>query len=75
MNDIFYTVLEIQKDANGTPSCISIIYNDYNAALAKLYTVLSAAASSSLPYHSGHILRSDGILTDGRVFDRRVVAE
>lgn len=71
---MFYTVLEIQEDSNGNRACIPTIYTDYDAALAKLYTILAAAASSSLPYHSGHILRSDGIMTDGRVFDRRVEA-
>ncbi len=75
MHEQFYTVLEVQKDANGNRNCVPVIYEDYNAALAKLYTVLAAAAGSGLPYHSGHILRSDGILTDGRVFDRRTEAE
>ena len=72
---MFYTVLEIQEAVNGARACIPVIYNDYDAALAKLYTVLAAAASSALPYHSGHILRSDGIVTDGRVFDRRGIEE
>ena len=67
---MFYTVLEIQEDINNTRACIPTIYNDYNSALAKLYTILAAAANSTIPYHSGHILRSDGIMTDGRVFDR-----
>lgn len=66
----FYTVLEVQVNGD-TKSCIPVIYDDYADALSKLYTILSSAAKSSLPYHSGHILRSDGQLTDGRVFDRR----
>lgn len=40
-------------------------------AYAKLYNILAAAAISGIPYHSGHILRSDGIIIDGKVFDRR----
>lgn len=68
---MFYTVLEIQEDASGVRGCIPVIYNDYDSALAKLYTVLSVAAAGNLPYHSCHILRSDGVVTDGRVFDRR----
>ena len=67
----FYTVLEVQEDVHGNRSVIPVCYGDYDAALAKLYTVLAAAAASAIPYHSGHILRSDGIMTDGRVFDRR----
>lgn len=72
---MFFTVLEIQEDVSGNRGCIPVIYNDYDSALAKLYTILAAAASSALPYHSGHILRSDGIVTDGRVFDRRGIEE
>lgn len=68
---MFYTVLEIQEDVSGTRACIPVIYNDYDSALAKLYNVLAAAAASALPYHAGHILRSDGLVTDGRVFERR----
>lgn len=68
---MFYTVLEIQENTNGQRGVISFVFSDYEAALAKLYTVLSAASASALPYHAGHILRSDGIVTDGRVFDRR----
>jgi len=68
---MFYTVLEIQEDASGNRTCIPVIYTDSDSALAKLYTILAAAAQSAIPYHSGHILRSDGIVTDGRVFDRR----
>ena len=71
--EMFYTVLEIQESDNGVRACLPTIYTDYNAAMGKLYTVLSAAAVSGIPYHSGHILRSDGVMTDGRVFDRRVV--
>lgn len=71
---MFYTVLEIQEQAGGSRACLATIYADYDAALAKFYTVLAAAASGSIPYHSCHILRSDGILTDGRVFERRVEA-
>lgn len=68
----FYTTIENQVRSDGSKGLLYDHYEDYNAALAKLYTILAAAASSGLPYHSGHILRSDGILTDGRVFDRRV---
>lgn len=68
---MFYTVLEIQMDVSGNKACIPLIYDSYEGALAKYYTVLAAAAASAIPYHSGHIIRSDGIMTDGRVFDRR----
>ena len=69
----FYTTIENQVREDGTKGLLYDHFEDYNAALAKLYTILAAAAVSELPYHSGHIMRDDGILTDGRVFDRRIV--
>ena len=67
----FYTVLEIQVDKNGNRACIPVIYDNYDDALAKFYTICAAAAQSAIPYHSAHILRSDGIVTDGRVFEHK----
>lgn len=71
MGEYFYTTIENQVREDGSKGLLYDHYDDYDAALAKLYTILAAAAISNLPYHSGHIMRSDGILTDGRVFDRR----
>lgn len=71
----FYTTIENQVRADGSKGLLYDHFEDYDVALAKLYTILAAAAASDLPYHSGHILRSDGILTDGRVFDRRSAPE
>lgn len=68
---MFYVVIETQVTEGGQVGVINYGFDSYEDALAKLYDVLSAAAKSALPYHAGHILRSDGILTDGRVFDRR----
>ena len=69
--DEFYIVLEIQAAADGTRGCIPLIYDSYDAALAKLYSILAVAAVSGLPYHAGCILRSDNTLvTDGRAFVR-----
>lgn len=68
---MFYTVLEIQEDINGNHGVLPVVYDNYDDALSKLYTILAAASKSAIPYHAGHILRSDGIITDGRVFDRR----
>ena len=67
-----YTTIENQIREDGSFGLLYDHFEDYDKALAKLYTILAAAASSEIPYHSGHIMRSDGILTDGRVFDRRV---
>ena len=70
----FYTTLENQMRSDGS---FGLLYDHFygedalKRAYAKLYTILAAAAISELPYHSGHIYRSDGILIDGKVFDNR----
>lgn len=71
MDNFFYTTIENQLRSDGSRGLLYDHYDSYDAALAKLYNILSAAASSGIPYHSGHIMRSDGLITDGRVFDRR----
>lgn len=71
----FYTTIENQIRTDGSRGLLFDHYDDLNTALAKLYTILAAAATSEIPYHSGHILRSDGVLIEGRVFDRRTEAE
>lgn len=68
--EYFYTVIEDQMREDGH-GLLYDHFDDYNQALAKLYTILQAAAVSELPVHAGYIIRSDGIMTDGRVFDRR----
>jgi hypothetical protein len=79
MNDeYFYTTIEDQIRSDGSHG---LLYDHFEGevngvsaldrAYAKLYTILAAAATSNIPYHSVHIKRSDGILIDGRVFDRR----
>lgn len=67
----FYTTLENQLRSDGSFGLLYNHYTDINAAYAKLYAILAAAAVSGIPYHSGHIYRSDGLLIEGKVFDRR----
>lgn len=73
--DAFYTTIENQVRDDGSRGLLYDHFDSYEAGLAKLYAILAAAATSGIPYHSGHLLRSDGIITDGRVFDRRVAPE
>lgn len=80
MSKYFYTTLENQIRSDGSAG---LLYDHFgldtneteeqalNRAYAKLYTILAAAAISAIPYHSGHIYRSDGLLIEGKVFDRR----
>lgn len=74
MPEYFYTTLENQLRSDGSFGLLYNHYSDLNQAYAKLYYILAAAATSGIPYHSGHIYRSDGVLIDGRVFDRRTEA-
>lgn len=74
MENYFYTTIENQVRNDGSRGLLFDHFDNLNAALAKLYTILAAAAVSEIPYHSGHIMRSDGVLLpEGRVFDRRTV--
>ena len=68
----FYVQLEVQVSTSGTKSVMPFVFENETDALAKHYTVLAAAAASTIPYHASFIIRSDGITTEGRVFDRRV---
>lgn len=69
--EVFYTTIENQLRNDGSFGLLYDHFTDENAAYAKLYTILAAAAVSGIPYHSGQLLRSDGIMIEGRVFDRR----
>lgn len=69
---VFYTTIENQVRTDGGKGLLYDHYDDLNRALAKYYTILAAAAVSEIPYHSAHLIRSDGVMIEGRVFDRRV---
>lgn len=68
-----YTTIENQIRNDGSKGLLYDHYEDYDAAMAKFFTVCAAAATSDIPYHSAHVLRSDGILIESRVWDRRTV--
>lgn len=67
----FYTTVENQLRNDGSYGLLYDHFTDINAAYAKYYTVLAAAAVSEIPYHAGYLIRDDGIMMEGRVFDRR----
>ena len=71
----FYTTIENQVRTDGSKGLLFDHFSDLNAALAKYYTILAAAAVSDIPYHSGYLIRDDGIMIEGRVFDRRIDRE
>lgn len=67
----FYTTIENQIREDGSKGLLYDHFEDENRAYAKYFTVCAAAAMSGIPYHSAHIIRSDGIMIEGKVFDRR----
>ena len=69
--DYFYTSIENQIRNDGSKGLLYDHFDNEAQALAKLYTILAAASVSDIPYHAGLLLRSDGVIIEGRVFDRR----
>lgn len=67
----FYTTIENQVRLDGSKGLLFDHFEDVNQAYAKYYTILAAAAVSEIPYHAGYLIRDDGIMIEGRVFDRR----
>ena len=67
----FYTTIENQVRTDGSMGLLYDHFTDLNAALAKYYIICAAAATSEIPDHSAAIVRDDGIMIEGRVFDRR----
>ena len=67
-----YTTIENQIRPDGSKGLLYDHFEDYDAAMSKFFTICAAAAVSEIPYHSAHVLRSDGVMIEGRVWDRRV---
>lgn len=68
---IFYTTIENQLRADGSRGLLYDHFDDLNKAIAKFHTIGAAAAVSGLPYHSAHLLQSDGSMIRQEIFDRR----
>lgn len=69
---MFWTVIENQKTANGS---FGLIYNHYESesqALAKFFTICASASQSDIPYHSAHMLASDGRMVKQEIFERAI---
>ena len=54
-----WIVVEIQTMANGAIGILTYDYTDRAAALSKYYTVLAAAAVTTLPSHGAILMTSD----------------
>lgn len=71
----FYTTIENQVRNDGSKGLLYDHFDDINSAKAKYHTICAAAAVSGIPYHSAHIIRDDGFMIEGEVFDRRTDEE
>lgn len=67
----FYTTVENQIRPDGSKGLLYDHFETIEQAEAKYYTICAAAAVSDIPYHSAHLIRSDGIMVEGKVYDRR----
>lgn len=56
-----YIVIELQTDAAGNVANIVNQYDSLSAAESAYYSILSAAAISSVPIHSAVVLDSEGM--------------
>lgn len=72
---LFFTTLENQLRDDGSRGLLYDHFEDESQALAKYYTICAAAAVSDIPYHSAHLLASDGRMIRQEIFDRRVAPE
>ena len=57
-----YIVLEMQTNADGTVGTILTSYDKLNEAESKFFSILSAAALSTLPVHTAVLLTNNGTM-------------
>ena len=69
---MFYTTLENQLREDGSYGLLYDHFTDEAQAKAKFFTICAAASVSGIPYHSAHLLASDGRMIRQEKFDRRV---
>lgn len=63
-----FIVFEIQKNADGTMGTLVTTHEDRNAAYVKFYTVLAAAAQSSVLVHSATLMTERGETLENKTF-------
>ena len=64
-----YLVMEIQTFEGGAISTPTFAYDDQQSALAKYYAILSAAATSKLPYHAAVLMNNLGTVQMSDCFE------
>ena len=66
----FWTVIESQYDGT-SHGILHWFFDDENQAYSQYFTICAAAAISAISYHAAILIRSDGNVTEQRVWDRR----
>ena len=67
-----YIVIEMQTNATGQVSNITTAYPTIEQAYSKYFTILAAAAVSSVPVHAAVILNSFGEEIEHKAFEHGV---
>lgn len=70
-----FIVIELQTSANGQVSNIVTSHATIEQAYSKFYTILAAAAVSSVPVHAATILNNYGEEIDHKAFEHGVASE
>ena len=68
---MFYEVNETQIIETNPVALSPRFFTSKEEAESAYYTILASAAISTIPYHSACIIRSDGVMIEGKVYDRR----
>lgn len=69
-----WTVIELQgidTDMGVWAVVPPVCFDAETPAIAHFCQTCAAAAMSTVPYHAVFVLKSDGVVTERRVFDRR----
>ena len=66
-----YLILEIQTAADGTVATLITQKDELSEAQSVYYTILAAAAISSLPLHAAVLMTNEGTSLEWKAFDRR----
>ena len=69
--EVFYTTIENQVRNDGGRGLLYDHFDNYVQAQAKFFTICAAAAVSGIPYHSAHLMASDGRMIKQEIWDRR----
>ena len=70
-----YLVIEIQTSADGKVATLITQKDDLNEATSVFYSVLSAAAVSSVPLHAAVLMMNNGAVVKRETFDHTGGAE